>query len=445
VLVKIDDLDASSLEALVKDLLRQSGPTLRLLVQTPGSGKTEPRLVTLELPGPPKDSLVCVPRDKNADLPVKASRHPEPSVDGVPENGVAAGGRNNTHNPAAELELLMPPSTCEGGGESLAEMRTQLLDCAREAHTLQAQVAALQSELDRKGRECRAAHELLAAATRQQEMRDMQTAPTAQQAHAREEEEMAAAVKDGEASSAQTQASLEAAPTHAPLCSAPLAGTSKPMPTIDFSARSPEKRRAAAVTEEEEEEEEEDEDLFVFNDTIEGPRAVTEFSTRSPSAGRSRHSSNSGPRNMTSDNVETSDTHVKRDLLKCQKRPINLTHRNMTADNVETSDTDSSGSDADTWQSDKWQSDRQTSASRTSASRTSASRTSASSGAGASSAALLVQASSGALEVQVALLHGQLALQQAELQAARKAQERVAQPAERWAALDALQVLLTCC
>ena len=408
-LVKIDDLDASSLEALVKDLLRQSGPTLRLLVQTPGSGKTEPRLVTLELPGPPKDSLVCVPRDKNADLPVKASRHPEPSVDDVPENGVAAGGRNNTHNPAAELELLMPPSTCEGGGESLAEMRTQLLDCAREAHTLQAQVAALQSELDRKGRECRAAHELLAAATRQQEMRDMQTAPTAQQAHAREEEEMAAAVKDCEASSAQTQASLEAAPTHAPLCSAPLAGTSKPMPTIDFSARSPEKRRAAAVAEEEEEEEEEDEDLFVFNDTIEGPRAVTEFSTRSPSAGRSRHSSNSGPRNMTSDNVETSDT-------------------------------DSSGSDADTWQSDKWQSDRQTSASRTSASRTSAS-----SGAGASSDALLVQASSGALEVQVALLHGQLALQQAELQAARKAQERVAQPAERWAALDALQVLLTCC
>jgi len=50
------------------------------------------------------------------------------------------------------------------------------------------------------------------------------------------------------------------------------------MPTIDFSARSPEKRRAAAVI---------------------------EFSTRSPSAGRSRYS---GLRNMTADNVETSDT-----------------------------------------------------------------------------------------------------------------------------------------
>ena len=51
------------------------------------------------------------------------------------------------------------------------------------------------------------------------------------------------------------------------------------MPTIDFSARSPEKRRASAVT---------------------------EFSTRSQSAGRStRHSA---LRNMTADNVETSDT-----------------------------------------------------------------------------------------------------------------------------------------
>jgi hypothetical protein len=299
VLVKIDDLDASSLEALVKDLLRQSGPTLRLLVQTPGSGKTEPRLVTLELPGPP--------RDMNADLPVKVSGHPEPSVDGVPENGVAKGCCNDTHNPAAELATLMPPSTCEGGGESLAEMRKQLLDCAREAHTLQAQVSALQAELDQKGRECRTAHDLLAAATRQQEMRDAQTAPTAQQAHAREEDEMAAAMRDCEARSAQTQASLEAAPTHAPLCSAPPACT------------------------------------------------------------------------------------------------------------------------RDAWDADKWHGDRETPA------------VLGSSGAGASSDALLVQASSGALEVQVALRQGQLALNQAELQAARKAEERVAQPAERWAALDALQ------
>jgi len=285
VLVKIDDLDASSLEALVKDLLRQSGPTLRLLVQTPGSGKTEPRLVTLELPGPP--------RDMNADLPVKASGHPEPSVDGVPENGVAAGCCNDTHNPAAELATLMPPSTCEGGGESLAEMRTQLLDCARGAHTLQAQVAALQAELDQKGRECRTAHDLLAAATRQQEMRDAQTAPTAQQAHAREEDEMAAAVQDCEARSVKNPASP--------------AGT------------------------------------------------------------------------------------------------------------------------RDAWDADKWHGDRETPA------------VLGSSGAGASSDALLVHASSGALEVQVALRQGQLALHQAELQAARKAEERVAQPAERWAALDALQ------
>jgi hypothetical protein len=72
------------------------------------------------------------------------------------------------------------------------------------------------------------------------------------------------------------------------------------MLTIDFSARSPEKRRASAVT---------------------------EFSTRSPSAGRStRHSA---LRNMTADNVETSDT----DSSECYSDEDSQSDKHKVSDN----------------------------------------------------------------------------------------------------------------
>ena len=166
VLLEIEDKDARSLEALVKDLLRQSGPTLRLLVQTPGAGKG-PRAVTLELPGEAgAEHPACVPA------------------------GTLAGGDDG---------VSKSPS-------SVGTARNQQLDAAGQVQT---EVAALQAELERTRDESRAAQELLAV--REQELRDAHTAQAAR------EEEMVAAVHRCEASCAEAQTCVEAALAHAPL------------------------------------------------------------------------------------------------------------------------------------------------------------------------------------------------------------------------------------